>query len=409
MDISIVFAALTVLGLIAYTLQLLAVRYYGRSDAFPLPEDAQPSPAVSGALPPISILKPMKGLDDNLFDNLESFCRLDYPEYEIIFALQNWNDPAYKVAEKVKEKYPDLDITIHVENYNPGLNPKVNNLIPAYRISKYPTILISDSNITVDKDYLRNITRELSDPSVGLVCNLISGMGGYSLGAIFENLHMNSFILGSVCFLSRFLKMPCVIGKSMLMRKKDLETVGGLEAFKNVLAEDYLIGKRMKETGRKVIISGSLISNVNNYWGALKFINRHTRWAKLRWQIGGFRYLSEMIANPVFMSVLYVLLAGPSKSSLIFAGTVSAYKIAGDFMIGRMIGANLKPVYYLFSPLKDLLIGFLWFAPLLSSTVVWRGNRYIIGKDSVLAPCPEHGIWALKYRLYNGIANRLTM
>jgi ceramide glucosyltransferase len=408
MDIFIVFATLTVLGLIAYTFQILAVRSYSRSHSSLKTEAAGPSPAASVSPPPISILKPMKGLDDNLFDNLESFCRLDYPTYEVIFALQSWNDPAYKVAEKVRDKYPEVDITIHVENSNPGLNPKVNNLIPAYRISKYASVLISDSNVTVDKNYLKKIACELNDPSVGLVCNLIRGMGGYSVGSVLENLHMNSFVIGNVSFLSRFLGMQCVIGKSMLMRKKDIEAIGGLEAFKDVLAEDYMIGKRMSEMGMKVVLSGHLINNVNNYWGVRKFVNRHTRWAKLRWQIGGIRYLSELIGNPVFMSVLYVLLAGPSKSSLIFAGAVSSYKIAGDYVIGRMIGANLKPAYYLFSPLKDLLIGLLWFVPLLSSTVVWRGNRYIIGKDSHLAPCPASGVWALKYRLFNGIANRLA-
>ena len=91
--------------------------------------------------PPISILKPLKGLEDNLFDNLESFCLQNYPEYEIICSLQDENDPAYKVARKVKEKFPDKPISIVVERCNRGLNPKVNNLFSAYRSSKYATVL----------------------------------------------------------------------------------------------------------------------------------------------------------------------------------------------------------------------------------------------------------------------------
>jgi ceramide glucosyltransferase len=408
MELFLIFAALSFLGLAAYSFQILAIRSYDSSPSPRLTEDEYPSPESSVNFPPVSILKPLKGLDDNLFDNLESFCRLDYPAYEIIFALQSWNDPAYKVAKKVRNKYREIDITIHVENINPGLNPKVNNLMPAYRVSKYPYVLISDSNVMVDKFYLRKIVSEIKAPSVGLVCNLIRGMGGYSIGAVLENLHMNSFIMGSVCFLDRFLKMPCVIGKSMLMRKSDLEAIGGLAAFKDMLAEDYLIGKRMNEMGRQVIISGHYIDNINNYWSIKQFINRHSRWGKLRWQLGGFRYFSELIANPVFMAFLPLLFWGPSQLTIALAGTVSACKIAGDYMLGRRIGTNMKASSYLFTPLKDLIIGVMWFAPLISSTVVWRGNRYLIGKDSCLSPCPESGIWSLKYRLLSAISSRFA-
>jgi ceramide glucosyltransferase len=408
MEIFLIFATLSVLGLAAYSLQILAIRSYSQSTPTRLTGDTESLPMSSVSPSPVSILKPLKGLDDNLFDNLESFCHLDYPCYEIIFALQSWNDPAYKVAKKIRDKYPDIDITINIENYNPGLNPKVNNLIPAYKVSKYPYVLISDSNVMVDETYLTKIMHEIKSPSVGLVCNLIRGMGGYSFGAVLENLHMNSFVMGSVCLLDRFLRMPCVIGKSMLMRKSDMEAIGGLAAVKDVLAEDYLIGKRMTEMGRKVVVSGHFINNVNNYWGIKKFINRHTRWGKLRWQIGGVRYISELIGNPVFMAVLPLLIWEPSKLTFALAGMVSATKIAGDYMIGRRIGANLKASSYLFSPLKDLMIGVMWFAPLISSTVVWRGNRYIIGKDSRLSPCPESGIWSLKYRLLNAISSRFA-
>jgi ceramide glucosyltransferase len=404
MEIFVIFAALSILGLAAYSLQILAVRSYTTRP----PEETSPTLASSAFLPPVSILKPLKGLDDNLFDNLESFCLQDYPEYEIIFSLQNQNDPACKVVKKIKDNYPDRDITIHVEYCSVGLNPKVNNLIPAYNVSKYPLVLISDSNVMADKKYLGEIVKEMSDPGVGLVSNLIRGMGGYSFGAVLENLHMNSFVMGSVCFLDRFLKMPCVIGKSMLMRKTDLESIGGFTAVKDVLAEDYLIGKRMHEMGKKVVVSGHLINNINNYWSIRKFFNRHTRWGKLRWQIGGIRYFSELFGNPVFMAFMPLVLEGPSQLTLSFAGLVSACKIAGDIMIGRKIGTDLKTLSYVFSPLKDLMIGVMWFVPLFSATVVWRGNRYIIGKDSFLSPCPEYGLLSLRYRLFDTIRARFA-
>lgn len=397
MEIFYFFAGLTILGLIAYGLQILAVRSTLKTG----------KGRGIGKEPAISILKPLKGLDDNLFDNLASFCTQDYPEYEIIFSLQDHNDPAYKVVRRIKDKYPEKNISILVERCDAGLNPKVNNLIPAYKASKYPYILISDSNVMVDKNYLREIVRHMNE-DVGLVSNIIKGTGGNSIGSIFENLHLNSFIIGSVCFLDRFLKMPCVIGKSMLMRKKDLETIGGFKAVKDVLAEDYVIGERIHKIGKKVVLSNYAINNINEYWGIRRFLNRHTRWGKLRWKLGGIKYISELIGNPVFMSFIPMLLWEISKTTFSFALFVSLIKVIGDLYLGKIIDSDSNPMVYLLSPVKDIIIGLIWFVPILSNTVVWRGNRYIIGKDSMLSPCPETGMWAWRYRIVDAIKARIA-
>ncbi len=404
MAIFLIFAGITILGLVGYGFQVFAVR----SHTFLSPLYSGEGSPLPPHFPPISVLKPLKGLDDNLFDNLESFCTQDYPAYEIIFSLQDYNDPAYMVARKVKEKYPDRDISIIVERCNEGLNPKVNNLIPAYGISKHQHILISDSNIMVERNYLREIVKLMSEPSVGLVSNLIKGVGSRSLGSVLENLHMNSFVMGSVCFLDKFLKMPCVVGKSMLMKKSDLEAIGGLRAFRDVLAEDYVIGRRMNEYGKRVVLSRHMIRNVNHYWGISKFINRHTRWGKLRWKIGGLKYFSELIGNSVFMSSLPLVLWQPSKISISFALFVCLLKAGGDYYIGKRTDSDLNPFLYFLAPVKDILIGLMWPIPLVSHTVVWRGNRYIIGKDSVLSSCPETGIWSWRYRFVDAIRGRLA-
>jgi len=423
MELFYIFFGITIIGLTGYGFQLWAVRKALNTKSSVMGNEHHLAPE---SMPPVSVLKPLKGLDDNLFDNLESICLQNYPSYEILFILQDYNDPAYKVARKVKEKHPEKDITILVKRCDDGLNPKVNNLIPAYRIAKYEHILISDSNVMVDEKYLHSIMRNMADPDVGLVSNMIKGVGGRSIGSIFENLHLNSFIMGSVCFLDRFLKMPCVVGKSMLMKKTDLDAIGGLRSFKDVLAEDYMIGKKMKALKKKVVLSRYIISNVNEYWGVRRFLNRHTRWGKLRWNIGGLSYISELIGNPVFTSFLPVLAWEPSRLTVSFAMLVSSLKILGDMWIGSAIAREnpggsfpenvkprpsvkaMNPLWYFLSPVKDFLVGIIWFVPLLSNTVVWRGNRYIIGKDSLLSPCPNTGFWALRYRLADAIKTRFA-
>lgn len=421
MGIFLIFGILTFIGLITYGLQIWAVRSYlstpcscGEGQ-----EDLEKSgifcgsPALPRLFPPVSILKPLKGLDDNLYDNLLSFCNQDYPEYEIIFSLQSHNDPAYRIAKRIKDRHPGRKIRVIVEECSAGLNPKVNNLLPAYKASIYDYILISDSNVMVDKNYLREITRHVdnpgSDSETGLVSNIINGVGGRSLGAIFENLHLNSFIVGSVCFLHKFLKLPCVIGKSMLMQKKDLEAIGGLISVKDVLAEDYVIGERMSKSGKKVVLSSYMIRNVNEYWGIKRFLNRHTRWGKLRWKIGGAKYIFELLGNPVFMSTMPMVFWQCSKLTVTFAILTAIVKVSGDFYLGRKTGTELdNPFLYLLSPVKDLLIGIIWPVPIISNTVVWRGNRYNIGKDSVLYPCPETGFWSLRYRIADAIRERIA-
>jgi ceramide glucosyltransferase len=394
-------AGTALIGVTGYLLQMFAVRSFVVS---------HPSEGSAGCgLPPVSILKPLKGLDDGLFDNLESFCRLDYPKYEIIFALQNRNDAACRVAEKIKEKYPLRDISIVVEYCDEGLNPKVNNLIPAYARAKYGLLLISDSNVRVEKDYLMSIARHMEDPDVGLVSNMIKGVGGRSVGAVLENLHLNSFIIGSVCFLDKYLGLPCVIGKSMLLRRSDLEAIGGFGAVRDILAEDYIMGERIHKLGKRVVLSNHIISNVNEYWEVRRFLNRHTRWGKLRWHIGGIKYLPELIGNAVFICFLPLLFSPLTRMSLLLAAAVSAVKIGRDLYMGRKLGAGMHPLLYLLVPVKDLLIGCIWFVPILSNRVAWRGNRYLIGRDSRLFPCPAGNARPWAPGIISAIRTRLAL
>jgi ceramide glucosyltransferase len=389
-------------GLVIYFLQIIAVR-----SALSPTKNGERHAILPQSFPPISVIKPLKGLEDNLFGNLESFCVQDYPEYEVIFSLQDENDPAYKVARKVKEKFADIPISIVIERCHHGFNPKVNNLFPAYRHSKYPTVLISDSNVMVDPYYLRTIVKPMDNPEVGLVCNLIKGIGGKTIGSIFENLHLNSFILGNICFLNKYLRIPCVVGKSMLMRKSDLEAIGGLGSVKDVLAEDHFIGEKIRGQKQRVVISNYLINNVNEYWNLRKFINRHVRWGKMRWKIGGIKYFLELTTNPVFTACLPLLLLGPTEKTLSVLTLVCLIKIIGDFYLGRSISRPMHPFLYLLAPMKDLLIGLIWIVPLMDDTVVWRGHRYLMGKDTRLSLCSEKGgEW--KYRIMEGIKAKLA-
>jgi ceramide glucosyltransferase len=400
MALFFIFAGLVMVGMVNIVLENLAIRsmipenqVLPESDLLSAAQGAMngernTSPPLSqaGFSPPVSILKPLKGLDDDLFDNLVSFCNQDYPKYEIIFTLEEKHDPALKLARKIKKMYPRKKISVVIGQREYALNPKVNNLIPAYRISQFPYILISDSDVRADKDYLTEIMKHMEDPCVGLVSNLIRGIGSRTFGSLLENLHLNSFVIGNVAIMTELFRLPVVVGKSMLIRKKDFEEIGGFEAVKDVLAEDYVIGDLMHKKGKKIVTSGHVVNAVNHYRTLKQFLKRHARWGKLRLKLGGIKYVPEILSNAVFVSCLSLIVVGPTVGTIAFAATVSLIRILGDYSLGRRIRSAHHFFHYFLSPLKDIIMGFIWFVPFVSRTVMWRRHKFKLAKDTLLVP-----------------------
>jgi ceramide glucosyltransferase len=342
-----------------------------------------------GDLPPVSILKPLKGVDDRLLDNLDGFCRLDYPEYEIIFCIQGASDPALRVARKVKEMHPGREITIAVAECREGLNPKVNNMIPGYAAAKYPYLLISDSNVAPAPGYLREAISHFRDPDVGLVSHLVRGVGARTLGAQLESQHLNTFILPSVCLLDGIFSMPCVVGKSMLMRRVDLDAVGGLAGVKDYLAEDFILGERIRKAGWKVVVSSSPVDTVNVYRTVRQFLSRHARWSRMRFSIAGPKYIAELITNPVGLSLLMVAAAGVGPEAAGLAVTVAAAKVAMDAALLYRLGGTREARWAFLGPMRDLMAFGLWFSAFFSRNVAWRGRTLRITRGSRLVPVGE--------------------
>jgi ceramide glucosyltransferase len=337
-------------------------------------------------LPPVSILKPLKGVDDRLLDNLSGFCRLDYPEYEIVFCLQGASDPALRVARKVKEMHPHRDITIVVTDSREGLNPKVNNMLPGYEAAKNPFVLISDSNVAPVPGYLREAMSHFRDPEVGMVTHLVRGVGAKTLGARLEGQHLNAFILPSVCLLDRVFSMPCVVGKSMLLRRSVLEELGGLRGVKDYLAEDYVLGERFHKAGRKVIVSSSPVDTVSVYRTVRQFLSRHARWNRMRFSIAGPAYFAELLANPVGLSILMVAATGGDPRVVRAAAAVVAAKAALDAGLFLLLEDRASARWAALGPLRDLMAFGLWFSAFFSREVEWRGRTLRIAGGSRLVP-----------------------
>lgn len=340
------------------------------------------------SLPPISILKPVSGIDGNLYENILSFIDQDYPEYEIVIGVQSHEDPAIELIERIIREYPDKKIKYTVSDHVLGFNPKVNNLYGMLPLADYDLMVISDSNVAVRKDYLRENAKYFADEKVGLVTNLIRGVGGQSIGALFENLHLNSFVIGNVSFLD-FAEREIVVGKSIFFRKSQFDRLGGIWELRNYLAEDYLMGRMYKRNGYKVIVSPQMITTTNHSWNIRRFINRHTRWAQLRWNLNKPAYIGELALNFSLWSLVFAAVSGFSYEASLVTAFCWGTKIIGDALMNATLDSGLGLGECVAAPVKDIVIASMWPVPLINRKTNWRGNPVRITHDTLLLPTNE--------------------
>jgi len=373
---------LIAIGIAYHALCLLALcRKLGSARSAPRPESATGEPF----LPPVSILKPIKGLDGDLRENLLSFVQQDYPQFEIVFGVQDPDDPAIPLLEKLRAERPECRIRVVVNPKAVGFNPKVNNLVAMMPATQHEFLVISDSNVRVGPDYLRRNIGYFRDPRAGLVTNLIRGQGAKGVAGILECLNLNTFVIGNVSLMDMF-RQPCVVGKSIFFRRSQMEALGGLKRFRNYLAEDYLMGKAYVENGYKVVVSPCLVDAWARAWTLRQFVNRQTRWAKLRSRLNPAAYAGELAINfPLWAAVLCAT-RGFSAVALQSCAAVWLFKILLDSLANRRLGSPLPGYAPLAGPIKDLVAAILWPVPICSSKTEWRGNRLRIAAGSLLVP-----------------------
>lgn len=347
-----------------------------------------------GATPPLSILKPVKGADDGLYENLCSLARQDYPDFQIVIGAEDPRDPALDVARRVQAAHPRARISIVAGSRPLGLNPKVNLLAALAEHARWEHLLISDSNVRAGPSYLRETAAELADPQVALVTNLLVGEETDGLGGILENLHLNSFVASAGSFARVVGGRACVIGKSMLFRRADLELLGGFAAFSDVLAEDYLIGRAFELLGFKVAISPHVLTTVNRGWTLERFANRHVRWAQMRRRLCLPAYLGELLFNPIaWIFLAACALAGSggrleARTAALWAAAIGLKCGADAVLSSRLRGRPERLSHLFLIPGKDLLMAAVWCVGAFRRTVDWRGNRLRIesGSRLVLEP-----------------------
>jgi len=339
--------------------------------------------AVATNRPPISILKPLCGLDDRLAGNLLSFADLPYPDYEVLLGVRSQNDPAYPLAWMAARRWPHR-FRVVVQEGEVGLNPKVNQLVTLARHARHDLLVISDSNTRVERDYLDEIAAHLGDPTVGLVTHPLAGDGECErdarLGAIADNLHLTGAITPAVVTAKLICGKDYVVGKSMAMRRADIEALGGFTSVKDVLAEDFVLGRAIvARLGKRVVLGRSVVTCVSVRRALDGFVRRYARWNVMQHQCAGLlAYFGLLLENPALLAVTAAIIE-PSVPSLALAAGCCANRMATDALAGRLLRGRTFSLYALLAGgAKDLLCGVAWTYGLVSRSIEWRSNRLVV-------------------------------
>ncbi|MDE2517004.1 MAG: bacteriohopanetetrol glucosamine biosynthesis glycosyltransferase HpnI [Rhodospirillales bacterium] len=345
-------------------------------------QEAQEKPV--SALPPITVLKPLHGAEPGLEEALASVCRQDYPEFQIIFGVQDAADPARAVAAGLAARFPALPIAIVVDPAQHGANRKISNLINMYRLARHETLVIADSDVIAAPDYLRRIAAALARPGVGLATTLYAGrplVAGLAarLGAMQITY---GFLPGAL--LSRAMGRQDCLGATMALRAATLARVGGLQALADHLADDNALGRKVAGLGLDVALAGTVVETgvPEATLGAL--FSHELRWARTIRALVPAGFAASALQYPILWAAI-AFAAAPAERTALLIGLAWLARAAAARGIGAVLGvpgpqakggvglAFPAPLWLL--PLRELMSVAVMIASYSGRGVVWRGHR----------------------------------
>ena len=339
-------------------------------------------PMVEATGFPVSIIKPIKGLDANSRQNLESFCTQSYPGFQIVFALQSQEDPCLPVVRELAADYPSLDIEIVINPAVHGSNGKVSNLINAFPYVKYDIIVIADSDVRVEADYLAKIAAYFSVPEIGLATSLYRGAEVASTATAIEALGFTAEMMPNVIVAERLEGLSFALGASLAVRRKALEDIGGFISLADYLADDYQLGNMVKKAGWQVALSGDFVESVMQRETLADILARQLRWCRTMRVSRPLGYLASGITHPFPAIIASFALAACWQAA--FAAAVILYCFRGGiltFFSRSCARDSLLPGYLWLLPLRDALSTATWAAAFAGNSVRWRGETFILKAD----------------------------
>jgi ceramide glucosyltransferase len=345
------------------------------------------SPAAAGNFtPPVSILKPVRGLDRDAYENFASFARQDYPEFEILFNVADDHDPAIPVIQKLITDFPLVPIRLFTGCEQLGTCQKVNKLVRLAGNARHDLLVISDSDIRVDPDYLRAVSAPFQDPAVGLVTCLYRGLTPASLAAELEAIGISSDFDAGVLSAWQLGDIDFALGATMATTKARVAAIGGWRALVNFFCDDYELGNRIARSGYRVELSPYPVCTVFSSQTLGESFRHQVRWnLSLRYSrpLGHFGLI---VTHGLPWAILAAAIAPSAAISVAYLVAYLLFRSLMAWTVGvRGVGDQLLRRRMWLLPIRDVFAFAVWVASFFHNRIEWRGSHYTI-RDKQLVP-----------------------
>jgi len=377
--------ALLLLALASFAYYLVAIfaalRFFGRRDAAALPSDFTP---------PISILKPIYGLDRETYQNYASLCAQDYPDYEILFCVSDEQDPAIAVIAKLASDFPDRRINLLIGSEPRGVSDKVNKLCRMAREARHEILAVSDSDVRVEPEYLRAIAAPFCDPAVGAVTCLYRGVTDGSLAANLEAIGNSTDFTAGVLVAWLFAPVNFTLGATMATTKTRLAEIGGFESLVDHFSDDYELGNRIAARGHRVELSTFPVAIVYPEQTLADAFRHQLRWnVSIRFSRPA-GHLGLIFTQALPLALLAAIVA-PSAAWAI--GLLAGYLLlrgASAWVVGvyGMRDAAVRRHMELL-PLRDAFAFIVWVASFFPQRIHWRGREFHVRNKRLVPTTPR--------------------
>jgi len=345
-------------------------------------------PADTGFTPPVSILKPVYGLDRELDLNLESFCRQDYPDYQLVISLQRSDDPALPVVSRVAQTYPDR-VTVVVRDCEPTFNGKIQNIANGLTAARHDYLVISDADVRVRPDYLRTIMAPLQDEKFGYSCTLYRTAGARNVPEQLEVLSMNADFVPSLLFTAWTNSAVFCLGATVAARRADIEATGGIASLAEYLVEDQEMGRRLTEYGKGMALIPTSVDIIPDYPSFGGWWTHQVYWDQNTKAANPTGFALTILIRAIPCALVFAALCGFSATGLAVLAATILFRLGCSAAIAAMLDdrETLRALWLL--PFRDCLGIVSWAAALSKRTFVWRGHRFTLDKRGRIARIPD--------------------
>jgi ceramide glucosyltransferase len=336
--------------------------------------------------PPISNLKPVRGLDPGAYENFASFCKQDYPEYEILFCVGDTDDPVYPLLTKLQAEFPRAHVRILVGSGRTGTNDKVCKLARLTEEAKYEHLVISDSDVRAEADYLQQVIAPLANPKVGATTCFYVPCEEHTVVQKLQDIGMLSDFYPGILVASQLDGIKFALGPTIATTKEKLAGFGGYASIENLPADDLLVGRMIAEQGYLVELLPYTISTVPDYSSLLELYLKRLRWITVMRHMRPWGHFGLVFTLGLPWALFAVAVQPRPMIAASYLGSYFAVRLAITMLVGNW-GLHQRGVWKkaLLIPVWDLLATVIWLVSFTRKSIRWRGQDYRI-LDGKLVP-----------------------